>query len=193
MSTMTTLAGGTLAGTPKGTWRIDPAHSSVSFSVRHLMSKVRGRVREIEGSLTIGASLLDCRASASMRADSVDTGVPQRDDDLRSSSFLDVEQHPDVTFESSAVEEGADGLLTIVGDLTVRGVTREVRLDAEFLGLDETGLQGEQRIGFAARTTFRRSDFGVGEGAVEGSKLVVGDTVTIELDVEAALDEADPS
>ncbi len=193
MSTMTTLAGGTLAGTPTGTWRIDPAHSSVSFSVRHLMSKVRGRIREIEGSLTIGASLLDCRASASMRADSVDTGVPQRDDDLRSSSFLDVEQHPDVTFESSAVEEGADGLLTIVGDLTVRGVTREVRLDAEFLGLDETGLQGEQRIGFAARTTFRRSDFGVGEGAVEGSKLVVGDTVTIELDVEAALEEADPS
>jgi polyisoprenoid-binding protein YceI len=99
--------------------------------------------------------------------------------------------HPELTFASSAVEQDADGALTIVGDLTVRGVPREVRLQAEFLGVDQTGLQGEQRIGFAARTTIRRSDFGVGEGAVEGSKIVVGDTVTIELDVEAALDEAD--
>lgn len=193
MSTMTTPAGGTLAGTPTGTWRIDPAHSSVGFSVRHLMSKVRGRFREVDGRIVIGPSLRDCRTSASMRADSVDTGVPRRDDDLRSGKFLDAEHHPDLTFASSAVEEDADGALTIGGDLTIRGTTREVRLQAEFLGLDETGLQGEPRIGFAAHTTIRLSDFGVGERAVEGSKLVVGDTVTIELDVEAALEEADAS
>jgi polyisoprenoid-binding protein YceI len=193
MSTMTTPAGGTLAGTPTGTWRIDPAHSSVSFSVRHLMSKVRGRFREVDGRIVIGPSLRDCRTSASMRADSVDTGVPRRGDDLRSGKFLDAEHHPDLTFASSAVEEDADGALTIGGDLTIRGTTREVRFQAEFLGLDETGLQGEPRIGFAARTTIRLSDFGVGERAVEGSKLVVGDTVKIELDVEAALEEADAS
>jgi polyisoprenoid-binding protein YceI len=189
MSTMATPAGGTLAGT----WRIDPAHSSVGFSVRHLMSKVRGRFREVDGRIVIGPSLRDCRTSASMRADSVDTGVPRRDDDLRSGKFLDAEHHPDLTFASSAVEEDADGALTIGGDLTIRGTTREVRLQAEFLGLDEAGLQGEPRIGFAARTTIRLSDFGVGERAVEGSKLVVGNTVTIELDVEAALEEADAS
>jgi polyisoprenoid-binding protein YceI len=186
---MTTMS--TLAGTLTGTWRIDPAHSTVAFSVRHLMSKVRGRFRQVDGWIVVGSSLPLCRTSASMRSHSVDTGVPQRDDDLRSASFLDAEHHPDLTFSSTAVEEDADGAFTIVGHLTIRGITREVRLQAEFLGLDETGLQGEPRIGFAARTTIRRSDFGVGEGAVEGSKLVVGDTVTIELDVEAAQEEDD--
>jgi polyisoprenoid-binding protein YceI len=193
MSTLTTLAGGTLTGTPSGTWRIDPAHSSVTFSIRHLMSKVRGRLDEVEGRIDIGPTLRECRITASMQADSVDTGVPQRDDDLRSGTFLDAEHHRELTFTSTAVAEDADGALMIVGDLTIKGTTREVRLRAEFLGLDETGLQGEPRIGFTARTTTRRSDFGVGEGAVEGSKLVVGDTVTIELDVEAALEEADGS
>ncbi len=191
MSTMSTMT--TLAGTLSGTWRIDPAHSSVGFSVRHLMSKVRGRFREVEGQIVIGPSLRDCRTSASMRADSVDTGVPQRDEDLRSGAFLDAERHPDLAFSSSALEEEADGSLIVVGDLTIRGITRGVRLQAEFLGLDEAGLQGESRIGFAARTTIRRSDFGVGERAVEGSRLVVGDTVTIELDVEAALEDYEAS
>lgn len=188
MQPTTTLDGGTLSGTPTGTWRIDPMHSSASFSVRHLMSTVRGRFRELDGRIVIGPHIRDCRTSATMRADSVDTGVPMRDEDLRSVGFLDAEHHPDLTFESTALEEGVDGALTIVGDLTIRGSTREVRLAAEFLGFDETGLQGEPRIGFAARTTIRRSDFGVGEGVVEGSKVVVGDSVTIELDVEAALE-----
>lgn len=189
----TTLDGGALAGTPAGTWRIDPMHSSATFSVRHLMSTVRGRFREVAGRIEIGPGQRDCRTSATLRADSVDTGVPMRDEDLCSVGFLDAERHPDLTFASTALEEDADGALTIVGDLTIRGSTREVRLAAEFLGFDETGLQGEPRIGFAARTTIRRSDFGVGEGAVEGSKLVVGDSVTIELDVEAALEEEDAS
>jgi polyisoprenoid-binding protein YceI len=188
-STPSTLTGGGLAGTPTGSWRIDPAHSSVGFSVRHLMSKVRGRFREVDGRIVIGPSLGACRASASMRIDSIDTGVPQRDDDLRSGRFFDAEHHPDLSFVSSAVEEDADGAITVVGDLTVRGTTREVRLRAEFLGLDETGLQGEPRIGLAARTTIRRSDFGVGEHAVEGSKIVVGDTVSVELDIEAFLED----
>jgi polyisoprenoid-binding protein YceI len=93
----------------------------------------------------------------------------------------------------AAVEVGADGIFTIVGDLTIRAITRQVRLEAEFLGLDATGLQGEPRIGFAARTTIRRSDFHVGERSVEGNKAVVGDTVAVELDAEAHLEEADPS
>lgn len=163
-------------------------HSCVGFSVRHLMSRVHGTFREIDGAIVIGPSLRDCTTTATMRADSVDTGVAARDDDLRSGGFLDAEHHPDLTFTSSAVHED-DGALMIVGDLTIRGTTREVRLEAELLGLDESGLQGEQRIGFSARTTIRRSDFAVGERGVEGSKVVVGDTVTIELDLEAALEE----
>jgi polyisoprenoid-binding protein YceI len=189
MSTRTTLGGGAQAGTFTGSWLIDPAHSSVGFSVRHLMSRVRGRFREVEGHVVIGPSLRDCRTSASMPVDSIDTGVPQRDDDLRSGRFFDAEHHPDLSFASRAVEEDADGALTVVGDLTIRGTTHQVRLQAAFLGFDETGLAGEPRIGFTARTTIRRSDFGVGERAVEGSKIVVGDTVTIELDIEATLED----
>lgn len=188
MNTTNPPAGDTLTGLPAGTWRIDPMHSSVGFSVRHLMSRVRGTFREIDGAIVIGPSLRDCTTTATMRADSIDTGVAARDDDLRSGGFLDTEHHPDLTFTSSAVHQNA-GALTIVGDLTIRGTTREVRLEAELLGLDESGLQGEQRIGFSARTTIRRSDFAVGQRGVEGSKVVVGDTVTIELDLEAALEE----
>jgi polyisoprenoid-binding protein YceI len=193
MSNMSTIATGTLGDTPTGTWRIDPAHSSVSFSVRHLMSKVRGRFRDVDGRIDISPTLTDCSVSASIAMTSVDTGTPQRDDDLRSDRFFDVEEHPEMTFASTAVEVGADGIFTIVGDLTIRAMTRQVRLEAEFLGLDATGLQGEPRIGFAARTTIRRSDFHVGERSVEGNKAVVGDTVAVELDVEAHLEEADPS
>lgn len=167
-------------------------HSSATFSVRHLMGKVRGWFGEVDGRIVIGPSLRDCRTSASMRADSVDTGVPQRNSDLRSDGFLDAEHHPELTFASSALEEGADGSVTVVGDLTIRGATREVRLQADFLGLDPTGLQGEPRIGFAARTTIRRSDFRVGERPVKGSKVVVGDTVMIKLDVEAVLEDDAP-
>lgn len=106
-------------------------------------------------------------------------------EDLRSERVFDVEAHPTMTFASTAVEDRGDGSLSIVGDLTIHGITRRVTLETEFLGLDETGLQGEPRIGFSARTTVRRSEFGVGERSVEGSKVIVGDAVTVELDVEA--------
>lgn len=193
MSKTSAVAGVTLDYPPTGTWRIDPAHSSVSFSVRHLMSKVRGRFTDVDGRISIGPSLGECSVSASIAMASVDTGTPQRDEDLRSDRFFDVDEHPGLTFASTAVEDGADGTFTIVGDLTIRAITRQVRLEAEFLGLDGTGLQGEPRIGFAARTAIRRSEFRVGERSVEGNKVVVGDTVTIELDVEAHLEEADAS
>jgi polyisoprenoid-binding protein YceI len=153
------------------------------------MNKVRSRFREVDGQIIIGPERHGCRTSATMRADSVDPGVPPRDADLRSGSFLDVEPHPDVTVASTAVEGSDDSSFTVVGDLTIPGTTREVSLQAEFLGRDTTGWQGEPRIWFAARTTIRRSDFWAGERSVKGSKIVVGDTVTIELDVEASLDE----
>ncbi len=177
-----------LGGAPVGTWVIDPAHSSVTFSVRHLMSKVRGRFTQVAGRIEVGTSLDACRATASVATSSVDTGTAMRDDDLRSDGFFDAKTYPELTFTTVAVT-GDAGRLTVVGDLTIRGVTQEVTLDAEFLGLDEAGLQGEPRIGFSARTRVRRTDFGVGEGPVEGNRLVVGDDVDIELDVEAAFEE----
>jgi polyisoprenoid-binding protein YceI len=177
-----------LTNAARGTWRIDPAHSSATFSVRHLMSRVRGRFGDLDGRVVIGAGLDSCSVAVAIPARTVDTGVPMRDDDLRSASFLDVATFESMTFESSEVHDNDDGLLA-VGDLTIRGVTRPVTLQAEYLGRDDTGLQGEPRVGFSALTTILRSDFGVGENSAKGSKVVVGDIVTIELDVEAFLED----
>jgi polyisoprenoid-binding protein YceI len=172
----------------RGTWRLDPAHSSAIFSVRHLMSRVRGRFGDLDGGIVIGGGLDSCSVAVAIAARTVDTGVPMRDDDLRSASFLDVANFESMTFESSEVHD-RDDVLVVVGDLTIRGVTRPVILQAEYLGRDDTGLQGEPRVGFSAQTTILRSDYGVGENSAKGSKVMVGDMVTIELDVEAFLED----
>jgi polyisoprenoid-binding protein YceI len=172
---------------PVGTWTIDPAHSSIGFSVRHLMGKVRGTFQEFTGQITTTTEPTDCSATATISMASVNTANGMRDDDLRSANFFDVEHHPDMTFQSTGLTIH-DGLLELPGKLTIRGITRDVTMDVEFLGLDQTGLQGEQRIGISATTTIRRSDYGVGASAGEGQKIVVGDKITIQLDIQAALE-----
>lgn len=189
MSTATTEARGPL-DTPIGVWHIDPMHSSIGFTVRHLMSRVRGSFTEVAGQIGVGTTMSDCSVSATVATASIHTGTSMRDDDLRSENFFDADHHPELTFSGRAVDRGDGSRFVVTGDLTIRGTTRQVRLDAEFLGLDEAGLQGEKRIGFAAHTTINRSDFGVGERPAAKSKIVVGDEVTIELDIEAYLDEA---
>jgi polyisoprenoid-binding protein YceI len=177
-----------LARIPSGTWTIDPMHSSVTFSVRHLMSKVRGRFSDVEGHIVVGPAPSSCSVEASIATASVDTGTQLRDDDLRSPTFFDSARFPAMRFASTQVTaEGDEGSFTLVGELTIRDVTRPVTLECEFLGLDESGLQGEPRIGISGRTTVRRSDFKVGASSVEGSKVVVGDSVLVELDIEAYL------
>ena len=171
---------------PVGTWTIDPAHSSVGFSVRHLMGKVRGTFAQVAGQITTAERPQDCAATATIAMSSVNTGNTMRDDDLRSANFFDVEQHPDMTFEGAGLVV-RDGEPQLPGRLTIRGITREVVLSLEFLGLDETGLMGEQRIGFSASTTILRSDYGVGAAGAEGQKIVVGDKITVQLDIQAAL------
>lgn len=180
------VAAGTLAGTPVGTWTIDPMHTAVTFAVRHLMSKVRGRFTDVEGSISLGATAAETRVEATIAIGSIDTGVQLRDEDLRSPNFFDSNHFPSMRFQSGQVTEDESGA-KMIGTLTIRDTARDVVLDVTFLGLDETGLQGEPRIGFVGRTTLRRSDFGVGHGPVEGGKVVVGDRVDVELDVEAYL------
>jgi polyisoprenoid-binding protein YceI len=172
---------------PVGTWTIDPAHSSIGFSVRHLMGKVRGTFEEFTGHVTITEEPTDCSATATISMRSVNTANRMRDDDLRSVNFFDVDRHPDMTFESTGLTVH-DGLLELSGKLTIRSITRDVVMEVEFLGLDETGLQGEQRIGISATTTIRRSDYDVGAGTGEGQKIVVGDKITIQLDIQAMLE-----
>ncbi|PXY27706.1 YceI family protein [Prauserella muralis] len=171
---------------PVGTWTIDTAHSCVSFSVRHLMTRVRGTFDEFTGQVTTAEDPAGCSATATIAMGSVNTGNRMRDDDLRSGAFFDVDRHPEMTFEGSGLT-AADGGLVVPGTLTIRGIARAVALEAEFLGFDETGLQGESRIGFSAATTIRRSDYGVGAAAAEGQKIVVSDRVDIRLDVQAVL------
>lgn len=184
----TLLADGLLAGTQGHTWRIDPMHTAVTFSVRHLMSKVRGRFNDVDGQVRLlSESPGSWSVEASIAMASVDTGVPMRDEDLRSENFFDAARFPSMRFVSTEVTEDSSGF-RVVGDLTIRDVTQQVPIEVEFLGVDESGLQGEPRIGFSGRATVRRSDFGVGDSSVQGSKVVIGDAVTIELDVEAFLE-----
>jgi polyisoprenoid-binding protein YceI len=172
-----------------GTYVIDPAHSWVGFSVRHLMSRVRGRFTEFSGEIVVGTEPEQCSATATIELSSVDTGTEMRDNHLRSNDFFNVEQTPKMTFVSTGLRE-VDGAWVLGGDLTIRDVTKPVEFEVEYLGQDPTGLQGEPRIGFEARTSITRSDFGVSFGiATEGTKVVMGDKVDIHLEIEAMLDQ----
>ena len=180
MSTLTLPAGLTA-----GTWTIDPSHTSVTFAARHLMvSKVRGRFSGVSGVITIAddASLSSVEATIDMAT--ISTDDDQRDGHLRSGDFLDVENHPTMTFVSTAVRaDGTDYVL--VGDLTIKGVTKSVELELEFEGV-EGDPWGGTRVGFSAEGEINRKDFGMEWNVVlETGGLLVGEKVKITLDVEA--------
>jgi polyisoprenoid-binding protein YceI len=179
------------AGVPEGwaagTWTIDPAHSMVTFAVRHLMSRVRGTFSDVSGQIVTSEDPSRSTAAAVIAVPSVSTGNQMRDDHLRSADFFDAQRHPVMTFASRALRP-ADGGWVLSGELTIRDISRPLDLDVEFLGIDPTGMQGETRIGFSARAAISRSDFGITFGlATDGTKIVVADKVEIVLDVEACL------
>src|SRR5215203_3783607 len=168
------------------TWAIDPAHSSVEFSVRHLMiTTVKGRFTAVEGTVVLDEA--DPAASAvdiTVQVASIDTREPQRDAHLRSADFFDVETFPTLTFRSTGVGDvTADGF-TLAGDLTIHGVTRVVTLDVINEGRAKDPWGGE-RAGYAATTRIKRSDFGLTwNQLLETGGLAVSDEVKISLDVE---------
>lgn len=168
---------------------IDPAHSDVQFVARHMMiSKVRGRFREFEGWLDIAERPEDSSVEVVIQAASIDTGDSQRDAHLRSPDFLDVEQFPEIRFRSTSVRPaGDDDRYEVVGDLTIRGVTRPVTLDVEFEGI-AVDPWGGTRAGFVASGEINREDFDVTwNQALETGGFLVGKGVRVELDVEAVL------
>ena len=168
-----------------GTWTIDPSHSEVGVTVRHLVSTVRGQFETFEGTLTTGETLEETRATASVDLNSVNTRDAGRDGHLRSADFFDVENHGPMTFVTTSF----DGQ-TATGELTLKGVTRTVELDVEFLGIGGDPWGGT-RVGFEATTEINRKDFGVSfNGVVDGGKVLVGDKVQIHLAIEAVLDQA---
>ena len=168
------------------TWNIDPVHSSIEFAVKHLMfTTVKGRFRDVEGSIDIvpnDPSRSSVRAT--IKAASIDTRTGQRDDHLRSVDFLHAEQFPELTFTSTHISGDAD-TFKVTGQLTIRGVTREVTLDASREGAGPDPWGGE-RIGFSATTKLDRRDFGlVWNQAIETGGVVVGNEVKVSIEVQA--------
>jgi polyisoprenoid-binding protein YceI len=172
-------------------YSIDTTHSSVNFAVRHMVvAKVRGRFTKFSGSFAFdSADLSKSSVSVAIDVASIDTHEPQRDGHLRSPDFLDAENHKEITFKSTRVE-GSGSELRVVGDLTIRGVTREVTLDVEHHGGGKDPW-GNEKVGFSAKTSINRKDFGLAWNQVlETGGVLVGEKVEIEIDVEAVKDKA---
>jgi len=177
----------TVTRTATRTWTIDPAHSIAEFAVKHMvLTTVKGRFRELEGTLQIDeARPENSRVSASVDVASIDTSVADRDAHLRSDDFFNAEKYPKITFRSTRVDRGDDRHFKLVGDLTIRDVTREVVLDGEYEGqIDDPW--GHRRAAFTATTQISRKEFGVRwNQLIESGGAVVSDSVKITLHIEA--------
>lgn len=169
-----------------GTWAIDPAHSSVEAIARHLMvAKVRGRFGSYEGEIVVGDTPEDSSVEVTIDAASIDTGETKRDEHLRSPDFLDVENHPTLTFRSTDVHRTGERTLEVAGDLTIRGATRPVTLDVEYLGVTRDPW-GNTRAAFSATTEIDREEFGITwNQALETGGVMVGRKLKVELEVSA--------
>ena len=169
-----------------GAWDIDGTHSSAKFKVRHLgISNVTGGFKKMSGTLTMDdADITKSTVEAVIDATTLDTGDPKRDEHLKSPDFFDVAKFPTITFKSKKVEKAGEGKLKVTGDLTMRGVTKEVVLDVDGPLTPITAFGG-MKTGATAATTINRQDFGVAWSRVmEGGGLVVGNDVAITIDLE---------
>jgi len=173
----------TLSAAAQDVWQLDPAHTAAQFSVRHLaVSTVRGAFTKLNGSVLYDpANPGKSAIQVTIDATSVDTRVEKRDNDLRSPNFLDAQKYPTITFQSKKVEAAGEGKLKVTGDLTIRSVTKEVVLDVDgpTPAIKDPMGPGRLRMGASATTKINRQDFGV-----SGLPAVVGDEITITLDVE---------
>jgi polyisoprenoid-binding protein YceI len=167
-------------------WQIDATHSAANFSVRHLMvSTVRGQLGKIAGTIEYdGKDVRSIKADVSIDVHGITTQEPKRDAHLRSADFFDAANHPAVVFKSKRVEPGADGAFKLIGDLTIRGTTKEVALDVQALSPVVKGNRGLV-TGTTATTKIKRLEYGLKYNSMVEAGPVVGDEVTITLDIEA--------
>jgi polyisoprenoid-binding protein YceI len=177
-----------IEGTPTvGTWALDPAHSTVAFSVRHMLSKVRGRFEEFSGTLTVVDPPEQSALEGAVKTASITTSNPQRDEHLRTSDFFDAATYPELTFRSTEIIKTGERDLKVTGTLTIKGTARPVTFDAEFLGL-ATDPWGNTRASFEARTTINREEWGLTwNQALETGGFVVGKDVKIEAELQFIL------
>lgn len=172
-------------GLTAGTWNIDPVHSEFTFTARHAgVSKVRGYFEDIAGSVDVGETLEDSLATAEADVASITTRNPQRDGHLQSGDFFEVENHPKLTFKSTGIKAESNEEFELLGELTMRGVTKDVAFAAEFGGV-ATDPNGNQVAGLSASTKVDRKDFGMEFDAVlGGGELLVSNKVKIQLELE---------
>jgi polyisoprenoid-binding protein YceI len=169
------------------TWQIDAAHSLVEFSVRHMMvSTAKGRFADFAGSIVFDPQNLSASSvNVEIQANSVTTADPKRDEHLRSADFFDAETFPTLSFKSTRVEPINDERVKIIGDLTIKDVTREVAFEAELNG-QGVNPWGKQVVGFSAHTALNRKDYGLNWNvALEAGGVLVSDTIKVSLEIEA--------
>jgi polyisoprenoid-binding protein YceI len=171
-----------------GTYQIDPAHTVVGLVARHLVgTKVRGRFTEFEGTITVADPWEQSSVEATAQAASIDTGVAMRDDHLRTNDFLDAPNFPTLSLKSTGLTRIDDSHLQLQADLTVRGVTKNVTFDVEYLGTLPGLTPDTDVIGLSASAVIDRRDFGVSfNRALDNGGVVVGHKVTIEIEIEAS-------
>ena len=183
------MTSATAVETPTSTWQLDPAHSSVEFSVKHMMmTTVRGRFREVSSTLTATEQHPEgCSVVTEINAASIDTGSPDRDTHLRSADFLDVEKYPRITFRSKRVEgkvANEGDRFQVTGDLTIRDTTMEVTLDCVFEGRGADPW-GKERAGFSAHTEIDRREWGLKwNQAIETGGVLVANKVRVDVEVQ---------
>jgi polyisoprenoid-binding protein YceI len=171
-----------------GTWAIDASHTEIGFTVRHLVSKVRGKFETFEGTIVSASDITASSVNVSIDLASVNTGTADRDAHLRSGDFFNAEENPKMTFVSTGIVAKGGNDFVVTGDLTIKGITKSVDLATELLG-EGGDPWGGTRVGLEATTTISRKEFGIDFNIpVEGAdKLMIGDKITINIVAEAVL------
>lgn len=173
------------------TYKVDPLHTSVSFSVRHLgINNVKGKFKEFEGALVLEGDRLK-EASGTIHVQSVDTGVEKRDNHLRTAEFFDAAKYPTITFKTKRVEKDGSGQVVLIADFTMRGVTKELRLPAK-MSKPTKDPWGGVRVGLEAKTKLNRKDYGINYNELlETGAMAVGEEVELEINTEAVKESAE--
>ncbi len=175
---------------PAETWQIDVPHSSVNFSVRHLViSKARGRFKKFSGSIEFdGKKTQAGSVELTVQMESIDTNDEDRDDHLRSADFFETDKYPTMIFKSTDVGELKDGKFTLTGELTIKDVTKSVVFECEVHGVLVKGPRGNARYGFSAKTNINRQDYNVSwSKTMDSGGLMLGNEVEISIEIEAVL------
>ncbi len=184
---MTDVTAETIEGYRTGTWTLDAAHSEIAFTVRHLkISKVRGVFRTFDVTVDVAPNPAETVVHATIDVSSVDTGQEMRDGHLKTSDFFAIEAHPTITFESTSLRFTSAETFELVGDLTLKGVTKSVTLKGEFGGI-VADAYGNVKAGAEASVTINRHDYGVSwNAALEAGGFTLGDDVKISFDLQFA-------